>query len=116
VKSDRKRRLQQAGGGEDARASAPVAGGMASARAAFWGETTKKAAAKLEAYDRIKAGTVTASSRMPSLLSQRLPAFPMRKRSAPLSHANGSERRIFEEAPSNQIFHMLKSMLLFDKS
>ena len=31
--------------------SAPV-GGMVSERAAFWGETTKKAAAKLEAYDR----------------------------------------------------------------
>ena len=52
VKSDKKKKAPAAGGGEDARASAPVAGGMASERAAFWGETTKKAAAKLEAYDR----------------------------------------------------------------
>lgn len=52
VKSDKKKKAPAAGAGEDARASAPDAGGMASARAAFWGETTKKAAAKLEAYDR----------------------------------------------------------------
>lgn len=37
---------------EDARAGSATGGGLATERAVFWGETTKKAAAKLEAYDR----------------------------------------------------------------
>jgi len=51
VKSDKKKKAAAGGSTSDAR-PALAAGGMASDRAAFWGETTKKAAAKVEAYDR----------------------------------------------------------------
>jgi hypothetical protein len=51
VKKDKKKKGDSSAHAEE-RSSLPAAGGQAAIRAVFWGETTKKAAAKLEAYDR----------------------------------------------------------------
>ena len=51
VKKDKKKK-GDSNSAEDARPSLSAAAGQAAVRAVFWGETTKKAAAKLEAYDR----------------------------------------------------------------
>ncbi len=51
VKSDKKKK-SPVDRIEEARAGSATGGGLATERAVFWGETTKKAAAKLEAYDR----------------------------------------------------------------
>jgi hypothetical protein len=51
VKNDKKKKAP-VDRTEDVRAGSGAGGGLATERAVFWGETTKRAAAKLEAYDR----------------------------------------------------------------
>ena len=52
VKSEKKKKGPASEKPEQVNTSAATSGGMATQRAVFWGETTKKAAAKLEAYEK----------------------------------------------------------------
>jgi hypothetical protein len=52
VKTGKKKKGPAIESDGDARSGPETGGGRATERAVFWGETTKKAAAKLEAYDK----------------------------------------------------------------